>query len=242
MTKVGFLGALLTVLACIALVKLGLWQLDRAEEKRHWMAQLEQRGTQTLDWPLSGEELTGYRLSVEGYWLPQHALLLDNQVWEGRVGYRWLVPVQIHEASPWLLVDLGFVTAPRHRQALPELPTLPTQSALVGRLRQPGANRLSSRLSPERVEPSAPLRVQALNWTELSALWQHPVVPALLWLQQPAELGFERPWQPINLAPEKHQAYALQWFSLAAACLVIALVVARRRGLHAIGAADNLNT
>ncbi len=242
MRKMGFLGALFTVLACGALVKLGLWQLDRAAEKRHWMAELERRGAQTLNWPLTVEALAGYRLEVAGRWLPERALLLDNQVLEGRVGYRWLVPVEVSQDTPWLLVDLGFVPAPSLRETLPVLPALPERSTVMGRLRQPGANRLSDGLQPERVHPSGPLRVQALNWPALAQLWQHPVVPALLWLQQPSELGFARPWQPINLAPEKHQAYALQWFSLAAACLLVSLLVARRRGLQALRAVDNLNT
>ncbi|GAA4894765.1 SURF1 family protein [Ferrimonas pelagia] len=225
------------MLATVLLVKLGVWQLERAEFKRDWMAQLEARGEQPLAWPLGTVELAGYRLSVSGHWLPERALLLDNQTLDGQVGYRWLVPIEIEPAQPWLLVDLGFVPAPVRRNELPALPELPPFSHVSGRLYQPGVNRLAAQLLPES---GAVTRIQALEWPALSTLWQHEVVPALLWLKQPSELGFARPWRPINLAPEKHQAYALQWFSLAVACVLISLTLAWRGRLHRRDQADNL--
>ncbi len=231
------MGLLITLLSFALLVKLGLWQLDRAEEKRALMAQLEARQQQSLSWPLDDDDLAGYRLGIEGRWLSEHGLLLENQVLNGQVGYRWLVPFEVSAQQPWLLVDLGFVPAPMQRTELPVLPALPEYGAVEGRLTQPGTNRLAMALLPEA---GITTRIQALNWPELTQWFEHPLVPAVLWLEQPSELGFERPWRPINLSPEKHQAYALQWFSLAAACLVIALIVAWRGRLQPAQRVDNL--
>jgi len=44
-------------------------------------------------------------------------------------------------------------------------------------------------------------------------------------LVSPQLKGFRQQWEPQVMAPEKHQAYAVQWFSLAIACLVVYLVV-----------------
>ncbi|WP_298440661.1 SURF1 family protein [uncultured Ferrimonas sp.] len=217
---------LATVAVLLTLVKLGLWQLDRAAHKQQLQQQYQQRAQQRLQWPLPTEgDLRGYQLQISGNWLPQQALLLDNQVVDGQVGYRYLVPLQVSLEQPWLLVDLGFVAAPSRREQLPALPPLPSRSVVLGRLLQPQPNRLADQLLPE---VGVVTRIQALNWSQLQQHWQHPLIPALLWLQQPQQLGFKRPWQPINMAAEKHHAYALQWFSLALAWLVVALLLWRR--------------
>ena len=42
--------------------------------------------------------------------------------------------------------------------------------------------------------------------------------------------GFQRQWQPGGMGPQRNRAYAVQWFSFAAAAVVIYLVVNLRRG------------
>ncbi len=223
---------MVTVATLVLLIKLGWWQLDRAAEKQQLAQQYQQRAAQQLQWPLPSGDLRGYGLQITGRWLSQYGLLLDNQVWQGAIGYRWLVPVEISPSQPWLLVDLGFVETGGNRQSLPSLPPLPKVSQLQGRLLQPGVNRLADQLLPEAlVTPAgaAITRVQALNWQQLQQHWQQPIVAALLWLEQPQQLGFVKPWQPLNMGADKHRAYALQWFSLALALLIIVLVLWRKQ-------------
>ena len=43
----------------------------------------------------------------------------------------------------------------------------------------------------------------------------------LLLVSHNASFGYLRDWKPNVMAPEKHQAYAVQWFSVAIACLVV---------------------
>ncbi|QIZ78391.1 SURF1 family protein [Ferrimonas lipolytica] len=220
------LWVMVTVAVLALLVKLGWWQLQRASEKQQLQLQYQQRANETIQWPLPPQQdWRGYRLETAGKWLSERSLLLDNQVFQGRVGYRWLVPLQMSPTEPWLLVDLGFVVAPTQRDELPTLPPLPNASVVVGRLLQPQPNRMSDQLWPE---VGVATRVQALNWQQLEAHFQHSVVAGLLWLEQPQQLGFVRPWQPINMAPEKHQAYAAQWFGLALAWLITVALLWRK--------------
>jgi surfeit locus 1 family protein len=41
--------------------------------------------------------------------------------------------------------------------------------------------------------------------------------------------SFVRDWQPVVMAPEKHLAYAAQWFLLAFAALVIFVIAQRNK-------------
>ncbi|MBY5923551.1 SURF1 family protein [Ferrimonas balearica] len=234
---------LLTVLAIGVLVKLGMWQLDRAEEKRTLMADLASRESVSLSWPLPGdpaEQLAGHRVSGIATPVPGKALLLDNQTREGQVGYRWLQPVRLDDQeAPWLLLDLGFIPVPRGSRALPALLALPERFMVEGRLYQVGHNPLNPDLLPEA---GAITRIQALNMAQLSAHWSASIVPVVMLVESPSELGYPRSWEPINLSPEKHQGYALQWFGLAVALTVILLVMLNRGRLQRSAQADRLES
>ncbi|MBY6187882.1 SURF1 family protein [Marinobacter hydrocarbonoclasticus] len=219
-----------------------MWQLHRAEEKQELMATLASREQVELAWPLPQqppEALAGHRLNLTVHPIPDQALVLDNQTLEGQVGYRWLQPVRVAAGAPWLLLDLGFIPVVRGSRALPELPALPETLQVSGRLYQVGHNPLNPDLL---AEPGPITRIQALEITQLSALWEKPVVPLVLLAESPAELGFTRVWKPINLSPEKHQGYALQWFSLAVALTVILLIMLFKGRLQRPAQVDRLET
>ncbi|MDX1281439.1 SURF1 family protein [Shewanella colwelliana] len=216
--------AVITVLVFAILVKLGLWQLNRAEEKSLWQAELSQRHQAA---PLSysrllampkDSSLTGYRLEINATSVDTQLILLDNQVYNGAVGYLAYQVVSVSMSSPKLLVELGFVPGGGDRRILPDVRPLQTPQPLRGKLYQKSANPLSNQLL---AEPGNPIRIQNLNLTELAQLINSPLAPAVL---QPDEISgsdLPHPWQPIPLSAQKHQGYALQWFSMAAAFLIL---------------------
>ena len=122
------------------LVKLGLWQLARGEEKTMLLAQMEAR--QSL-LPLSFEQLqlksdkegvTGYRLQVHAIPASSQVWLLDNQIYQGQVGYLAFQPLQVTAGQPWLLVELGFVAASSHRDEFPHIIPLSGELNIEGRI------------------------------------------------------------------------------------------------------------
>jgi surfeit locus 1 family protein len=57
-----------------------------------------------------------------------------------------------------------------------------------------------------------------------------PVLPGLVLLDAEQPDGYEREWQTrFQSGPERHLAYAVQWFAFATAALVIYLIVSFRR-------------
>jgi len=53
----------------------------------------------------------------------------------------------------------------------------------------------------------------------------YPIAGYQLLLDPDAADGFARAWQPQVMTPEKHIAYAVQWFGLAIALFIIYIVV-----------------
>jgi cytochrome oxidase assembly protein ShyY1 len=57
----------------------------------------------------------------------------------------------------------------------------------------------------------------------------HPLLPGLLLLDASQPDGYERVWEAhIAVTPERHIGYAVQWFTLAAAAVIIFIVTSFR--------------
>ncbi|WP_299802836.1 SURF1 family protein [uncultured Shewanella sp.] len=209
---------LVTVIVFSILVKLGFWQLERAQYKSQWQQQLSERQaasvlnySQILNFPKE-EALTGFKLKTPATPVSNNIFLLDNQVYEGRVGYLALQVVQVSEQEPWLLVELGFIPAGLNRSQLPNVKPISQPIVLEGRVYQKQINPMSSELMAENAWPK---RIQNLNIPQLAQLIDKPLASVVL---QPSNLDnpYPHPWQPIPLSSQKHQGYAVQWFSMAA--------------------------
>ena len=219
----------------ILLIKLGFWQLNRGYEKQQLEQQLQQ--TQTLP-ALNQEQFIntsdfksrlGRQVSLSVAPTSQPLLILDNQVHQGQVGYLVFQLMEISSNSPWLLVELGFTPADLDRTQLPNIQPLTHQQVLKGRL----YHRLSNPVSHQLLaEVGSPTRIQNLNFSQLSQRVEHAVYPIVL---QPEMISFDqqqrplaKPWNPLPMPANKHFGYAMQWFSMALALLIIGLILLKR--------------
>lgn len=192
-------SVVLAAAACAAGIALGNWQLRRAEEKR----------------------VVPPHVSVEGEFLPRFTVYLDNKVNHGRVGYEVITPLRLRSGTN-VLVNRGWIAAGKTRDALPEVrtPAGPVSIegiALEGLPRvlslQKDAGKLRQTLDIERFAFETGLRL------EPRVIEQHSDLPD----------GLARDWPPRDLGIEKHQGYALQWYSLAALAIVLLVVLSFRK-------------
>ncbi|GGC11355.1 SURF1-like protein [Marinobacterium zhoushanense] len=208
----------LWLLMLTLLCALGVWQLERAEQKRQWLT--EQQGaalnnpTQAeLEYALAGRQWVPVRLT--GEWIPEEPLFLDNRTHEGRVGYEVLLPARLITGQA-LLVNLGWIEAPERRELKPGV-ARPTIAQLEGVIGRPVATYTLS----ER-QLSADWRLQRLDTQQAGEQWQLQLEPWVLWLKRPAQRDMV-PRLPgsATMAPERHLGYAVQWFALALTLVLI---------------------
>lgn len=221
------LTLLLFVLAAL-FAKLGTWQMTRMAEKENLFVQFDQAPQLALAQALeSGQRFA--RVQATGRYDPQRHLLLDNRMHQGRPGVHVLTPFET-DTGTVILVNRGWLPIPPDRSRLPTVQTDATTRTITGRL-----NLLAS--AGPRLGEADVLRTD--HWPQLvTYLDQAPVSEALgteieEWIVQldaEQEGGFQgRNWQPAVMEPATHGGYALQWFSLAAASIVIWLVLGFRR-------------
>lgn len=215
---------------CVLFISLGNWQLHRAIEKEQILRAYQ---SQVKSTPVALENLSTatdwhYRhVSVTGQFDNPHVLLLDNKIHEHRAGYEVIIPFQLAQGGNRVLIDLGWIPAPEDRTQLPIIPALTGLQTLTGVIYQPIRPPFLLGQATE-IHPRWPLRIQGLDFNAIQTALKQPVPPFVIWLDPNMPQGFVRQWQPIASTPEKHRAYAFQWFTFAAALIIIFIALSFR--------------
>lgn len=226
----GWAAALVLAAVCAAL---GSWQLGRRDQKQAMLdevaAVLERREARPLALASDPARVRSYDWAAgEGVFADAPAVLLDNQQRGGRPGvraYRAFDP----DAGPPLLVELGWLPVPGDR-TMPEVPRPPGRQYIEGLL----APRPSGGIGHADAVPQANgvLLTIGLDAANLASSLARPrLAPRVLKLDPALAMGHARDLDilPNTLPPERHLGYAVQWFGLALAVIVTALVLTLRR-------------
>lgn len=214
------------------LLGLGFWQLDRAEQKRAWLVQLKMAAQQdavNLNVSQPEFEHAAHRhAKASGRYDAAHQVLLDNQVRDRRQGYLVLTPLRLAGSDLAVLVDRGWVPAPPARSQLPPVDIAELAVTVQGVIdKGPSAG---LKLGEAAGEAGWPLRLQYLDYALLAQRLPYSLLPYLIRLDPDQPQGYRRDWQPVTeMGPATHVGYAVQWFGLALALVVIYVVVNTRR-------------
>ena len=200
---------LLTVVLLPILVSLGVWQLERADEKAAIAAVNAERAASA---PaslaelsrLSPEELAYRRVEVYGTFVPDAVVFLDNQIRDGRYGHD-VLGVFVDEASGQAaLLNRGWVPGDPARRSLPEVETPASMLQLVATVYvPPGQPYLLGEESFENL--TWPVLVQEANGRALrqsiEASTGMTLFPRELRLAADQPAGFRRDWPVVNVSP-----------------------------------------
>jgi surfeit locus 1 family protein len=211
--------------ACAAGVALGNWQAGRAAEKRALGAELDRsfRGP-PLEIPAVRIDPGNYvlkRVAAGGRFVEEHTVYLDNKLRRGRPGYEVVTPLRLNGIH--VLVNRGWLDAGKSRDALPTVFT-PREEVRVEGL---ALARLPRVLEPG---PSPPGKVrQNIDVAAFEKETGLGLQPIVIEQDSAAPDGLLREWPRPDAGAQKHESYALQWYSLAALAVVLFLVLSFRR-------------
>lgn len=232
-SSLSWLGCLLVV---SVLIGLGLWQLERADEKKSLM-QLSESRRQEAPIRLDGEiqaldRLLFRRVLVSGSYDFKHQFLLDNQVVDGRIGAYVLTPLKINGSGRAVLVNRGWVPMVDRRVVNSSLDIPEPAVSIEGFIKPfPGVGfRLKGAEVPSGGWPGL---IQLVDAEHLSRVLGYPLLPFQILLNPDFEPGYLRKWKMVYpVSPEKHVMYAVQWFALAVALIAIVRSISKRDGRH----------
>lgn len=234
--KLPVLGVLVLVVV-LAMLRLGIWQLGRADEKQAILDELTARSSES---PVAlsslnptADDLRFRRVSLSGVFLADKTVFVDRQVVRGQVGYQVFTPLQLVDSPMQALIARGWVSVGESRATLPVFETPGGEVKLVGRLNTP--------------PPQPPL------WKDEFSVADGPVWQYLPIDQYASQMQLNLFPLVVELAPEtsapaallvdwpaiddqwvaKHKGYAFQWFAMALAfgiaCLILLIRSKRKK-------------
>jgi surfeit locus 1 family protein len=226
-----WLMTLLTVLACVAFVNLGLWQWHKGQLRQAEWDRFA-RGADSVR-ELGGGGLADVarfqRVSLTGRYDAAHQFLLDNRTYKGRAGYEVLTPLARPDGRV-ALVDRGWVPFSGVRSQLPQV-ALASEGpvTLTGRSDElPAAGLESGRAAPAE-QGGWPKVTSYPAMAQLGKALGTPLEARILLLDPDQPQGYARDWQPPGMQPLRHLSYAIQWWAFTALAIILWVIMSLKR-------------
>ncbi len=216
----GLLLLALAVAGSAVTARLGFWQLDRGLQKDALQAELDSRRALP---PLPAADLARTEpqakaqhwraIEIEGRWVRNHTVYLDNRPMNGRAGFLVVTPLLLADGSA-VAVQRGWLPRDPADRTKVQAPTLPE-----------GGVRLGGRIAPPpsmlyEIGPpvGGPIRqnLDLAAWAGETGLKLRPLSVVQEEGPLTAADGLGRLWPRPAADVAKHYGYAFQWFALSA--------------------------
>lgn len=208
--KPGWLGIVTTVIAVTVFTYLMLWQIGRSEERKQLRHEIMQRSELPVAALKNSENASLHndryrRFQIDGSFINQHQVLLDNVVHDGRPGYEVITPFKTTQGES-LLVNRGWIDAGRDRTVLPEITVTEEPLSLTVMLDKP---RSAPVVGLDIVESN-----NRWNYLDLAFYEQYSGLELpdyLLLLGTDSKSGYISKWPEVEDKSGMHIGYAIQW-------------------------------
>lgn len=201
----------LLILVCLGMARLQLWRAEtRGERFEREQAALVSTPIGLSPQHREREKLLDRAATARGRWLPAKTLFLDNKIHRSRPGYHVLTPLQLSGSESVVLVNRGWIAAPRLRSEIPPI------SSPTGEIEVSGVTR-SFEIRTFELQETLPQgavwqHVREAEYRKLSGL---DAVPVIL-LQTGADGdGLIRDWGAPENPAAKHYGYVAMWLVFA---------------------------
>ncbi len=230
-----WLITLAAIVGMLATGSLGRWQLSRAAEKEALQALRDERARMpAMDGrallaagvaaqPADGAASLAHRaVRLQGRWLADHTVYLDNRQMRGRPGFFVLTPLQLAEPGGGVvMVQRGWVARNfQDRVQLPQVQTPQDAMVQVQGVVAPPPSRLYEFRGADSAQGSSRIR-QNLDLASFRTETGLALAPFTVLQTGAASEGLLRDWPVVGAGVDKHYGYAFQWFGL---CGLIALL------------------
>lgn len=211
-----------TVILVPLLIFLGLWQLDRADQKRvidGGVKQAQEKEALHLN-SLSSTQRRDlskeiYRkASLFGHYDNQHQYLLDNRTYKGRAGFHVLTPFVLDQSDATILINRGWIGYQDTRDNIPKI-NVTTETITINGVMKQQAKAIVLKEQANDTTKHYPKIIQSIELKTIAKDLNIGLLAMIIELDKKDSTGFTRDWQPYYGSIDKHNAYALQWFAMA---------------------------
>ena len=208
-------------------IRLGIWQLDRLEQRRAFNAQVEWAQSQPAldlnqEQPNDMTEMEWRHVKVEGEYDFENQVAVRNQYYGDQLGYHLLTPLRFDDQA--VIVDRGWI--PMDGNAAPSDWRQYDETGMVdvsGQVRLGHGKPTFGGVADTLAEDGRKLEVwNNADIARIASQMPYPILPVYI---QPkadaADTDPPIPFQPeLELTEGPHFGYALQWFTFATILLI----------------------
>ena len=228
-----FAPSIVVLILFPVLIGLGMWQLDRAEEKRMIEANILQAEKNTpLDLNKANkaqlfEEI--YRpVTASGKYDTDHQFLYDNRTYMGKPGYHVLTPLKLAGQEEAVLVNRGWIPFVGRRDNIQDINLVRKGDTIVkGVIKKPSKSILLKKEIQNNKE--YPKTIQSIALEAMGKELGYTFLPIVIELDKSEKEGYVRDWQPYYGSIDKHIGYALQWFAMAVVLLLLFIKLSTKK-------------
>lgn len=223
-----WLNILSSSLFILLFLRLGFWQIERAETKKAMIdAEWKASSKEPIEWKVKHKDPQQYqKIKLKGHFLPR-VFLLDNQHHQHQFGYNVLSPLLIAK-DEIVLIDRGWVPGDPSRLRFPHFKAIKKSLHLLGSVYFPSQNRWILGESVEEKNRDVTL-IENIDTKRLSQILHKKVYPFIMRLDKHDANGFVREWAIVSMPFQRHLAYAFQWFAMALVILILFLALNRKK-------------
>ena len=217
------LPSILIFITFSILITLGFWQLNRAEEKRiieKTIVRLNKQPAELVKELNTIENKEYQQVLLRGNFDTSKQFIFDNQTVKGNAGYYVLLPLVLEDKKA-ILVNLGFLPWNNNRNNIVSIKNLTTKTVTIKATLSKPIKRVE--LKQQQLTKNFPVLIQAIDIEKLSNLSGYNIIPMIALLDINEKYGFYRQWKPFYGSVDKHIGYAIQWFLMAIALIIIAI-------------------
>jgi cytochrome oxidase assembly protein ShyY1 len=208
-------------------ISLGFWQLDRAQEKKEIIA--------NYDKLLTSEPISLNTKSIYKNWQPATTMgrfkdiviFEDNAILSGRAGFKIYHLFENGDGS-YMFVHRGFIERNMIKNNLPLIDTPKGKQSLKGSvlIKQDNSFVQDIEESDGRIIQEFNIERLINKFPILKDRYLHPFLFNLDIRDKNKFLAIEK---PVNMAASKHIGYAIQWFGLCIALIILTIYAYRRK-------------
>lgn len=211
----GWKQILLVVLGVALCLAMSWFQLWRAETRG---ARFEREQAARLSTPIDltprhrgREELLDHAVVAHGTWLPDKTLFLDNKIFRSRPGYHVLTPLLLSGGDIVVLVNRGWIPAPRLRSEMPTVSTPTGEVEITGVTAS-----FETKFFELKDVPPEGLVWQHVRENDFRRHLGRDMMPVQILQTGGSDDGMRREWAPAENPGTKHYGYAVMWLVFAA--------------------------
>lgn len=235
MRRPAWWSVLLTIAGVLVFIRLGVWQLHRADYKDELLrryAAAASAPVRSFHAVADQPPKDAYpRVRVQGRYLADRLYLLDNPKHDSLGGAEVYAPFEPLNQHRLLLVDLGFLPGNGTDKA-PQLPPLPTDlQTLQGTYQPPPGTGLELGGNALAQQAQWPKTSIYMDLGQVAKDLHAALYPRVLALDPDPSAIYVRvhALDLSSMPPARHRAYAFQWFTFAVAAVVMFVVLHRRK-------------